>query len=147
MTQHLSSLSHVATLPIPIITNLVHTLIQHPPPLSFTSTSTTIPQQPIQLIAAPLPSPYPPYSPFLQLNYAFSPHQPPQIQFNHQIPYQNLPQIPPLPIFISPKLELTVFDGTNLLEWLFQPDQYFSFYNLPPENRLSMMSFYMKSDD
>lgn len=39
-----------------------------------------------------------------------------------------------------------MFDGTNPLEWLFQAEQFFEFYHLSPENRLSMMSFYMKGD-
>ena len=39
-----------------------------------------------------------------------------------------------------------MFDGSNPLEWLFQADQFFDFYNLPPVNRLSMMSFYMKGE-
>ncbi|XP_058755573.1 uncharacterized protein LOC131628770 [Vicia villosa] len=36
--------------------------------------------------------------------------------------------------------------GGSTSEWLFQADQFFSFYNLPPENRLSLISFYMKGD-
>lgn len=139
MTQHLSSPSHVVKTPI-------HTPFKQPPSHSFTSTTTIIPQQPIQLTAAQPPPPYSPYSSFLQPNTLFTPHQPPQTQLTPQIPYQNLSQIPPLSTFRSPKLEFTLFDGTNPLEWLFKADQYFSFYNLPLENRLSMMFFYMKGD-
>jgi hypothetical protein len=32
------------------------------------------------------------------------------------------------------------------LDWLFQSEQFFSFYNIPLENRLSMVSFYMKGE-
>jgi hypothetical protein len=32
------------------------------------------------------------------------------------------------------------------LEWLFQAEQFFSFYNINHENRLSLASFYMKGD-
>lgn len=39
-----------------------------------------------------------------------------------------------------------MFDGSNPLEWLFQAEQFFNFYQLPPENRLDMMSFYMKGE-
>lgn len=39
-----------------------------------------------------------------------------------------------------------MFDGSNPLEWLFQTSQFSEFYQLPPENRISMMSFYMKGE-
>jgi hypothetical protein len=39
-----------------------------------------------------------------------------------------------------------MFDGTDPLEWLFQEDQFFTFYQIPMESRLSMSSFYMKGD-
>ena len=43
-------------------------------------------------------------------------------------------------------MEFNLFDGSNPLEWLFQADQFFNFYQIPPDNRLSMMSFYMKEE-
>ncbi|XP_058726191.1 uncharacterized protein LOC131597514 [Vicia villosa] len=61
------------------------------------------------------------------------------------IPTQ-IPTASPLPPFRTPKLELAVFDGTNPLEWLFQADQFFDFYHIPPEQRLPMMFFYMKGE-
>lgn len=48
--------------------------------------------------------------------------------------------------FRTPKLKLSMFDGTDPLEWLFQAEQFFTFYQIPPESRLSMSSFYMKGD-
>nr|GEV01627.1 hypothetical protein [Tanacetum cinerariifolium] len=40
-----------------------------------------------------------------------------------------------------PKLNLPAFDGTNPLDWLFQADQYFSFYNITPPQRLALEAF------
>jgi len=48
--------------------------------------------------------------------------------------------------FRTPKIELPPFDGTAPLEWVFQAEQFFSFYNIPNENRISLASFYMKGD-
>nr|GEW64119.1 retrotransposon Gag protein [Tanacetum cinerariifolium] len=45
-----------------------------------------------------------------------------------------------------PKLNLPSFDGTNPLDWLFQADQYFSFYNITPLQRLAMVAFYLSGD-
>lgn len=41
---------------------------------------------------------------------------------------------------------MTTFDGTDPLEWLFQADQFFAFYNIAFESRLAMASFYMKGE-
>jgi hypothetical protein len=38
------------------------------------------------------------------------------------------------------------FDGTDALDWLFQAEQFFLFYNIAPENRLPMVAFYMKGE-
>jgi hypothetical protein len=38
------------------------------------------------------------------------------------------------------------FDGTNALDWLFQAEQFFLFYNVALENRLPMVAFYMKGE-
>ncbi|PNX92586.1 Ty3/gypsy retrotransposon protein, partial [Trifolium pratense] len=38
------------------------------------------------------------------------------------------------------------FDGTNALDWLFQAEQFFLFYNVSLENRLPMVAFYMKGE-
>jgi len=38
------------------------------------------------------------------------------------------------------------FDGTDALDWLFEADQFFTFYNIALENRLQMASFYMKGE-
>ncbi|KAJ9553062.1 hypothetical protein OSB04_017107 [Centaurea solstitialis] len=42
------------------------------------------------------------------------------------------PHQPPPPK--SPKIQLPLFDGSNPLDWLFQADQYFTFYSIPPIN-------------
>jgi len=43
-------------------------------------------------------------------------------------------------------LELTAFDETDPLEWPLQAEQFFIFYQIPTESRLSMASFYIKGD-
>jgi hypothetical protein len=53
---------------------------------------------------------------------------------------------PPQTNFRSPKVEMNTFDGTDPLEWLFQADQFFAFYNINQESRLPMASFYMKGE-
>ncbi|XP_058757342.1 uncharacterized protein LOC131630580 [Vicia villosa] len=62
----------------------------------------------------------------------------------HQSQYTNPP--PPNSGFRHPKIELSYFDGTDALEWLFQAEQFFAFYSIPYENRLPMAAFYMKGD-
>lgn len=42
-----------------------------------------------------------------------------------------------------PKLILQQFDGSNPLEWIFQADQFFTHYNIPPAQRLSHIPCYM----
>lgn len=38
------------------------------------------------------------------------------------------------------------FDGTEVLDWLFQADQIFTFYNIGPEYRLQIAAFYTKGE-
>ncbi|KAL4587069.1 hypothetical protein LXL04_011719 [Taraxacum kok-saghyz] len=45
-----------------------------------------------------------------------------------------------------PKLTLATFDGSNPLDWLFQADQYFSFYDIQPPERLTMTAFHLSGD-
>jgi len=52
--------------------------------------------------------------------------------------------IPTLPC--PPKIQLSFFDGSDLLDWLFQADQFFQFYNITWESRLHMVAFYMHGD-
>ncbi|XP_058746621.1 uncharacterized protein LOC131619549 [Vicia villosa] len=78
-------------------------------------------------------------------NIPFS-QQLPNPQISHQSTYPNLSHIPQLPPIRTPKLELPMFDGSEPLDWMFQAEQFFNFYNMPPENRLSLISFYMKGD-
>ncbi|GJU43443.1 hypothetical protein Tco_1200709 [Tanacetum coccineum] len=39
-----------------------------------------------------------------------------------------------------------MFDGTSPLDWLFQADQYFTFYNIPLEQRVALASFHFQGD-
>ncbi|XP_058766993.1 uncharacterized protein LOC131640630 [Vicia villosa] len=98
------------------------------------------------MTSATPPPPFHTYPPYINPQTVFiPPHSLPQ-PFPQPEFYPPQHPIPNLPPIRSPKLELSLFDGTNPLEWLFQADQYFGFYNLPPENRLSLVSFYMKGD-
>ena len=45
-----------------------------------------------------------------------------------------------------PTIQLSFFDGTDPLDWLFQADQFFEFYNIPWDARLNMAAFYMRGD-
>lgn len=82
----------------------------------------------------------------MQPQHAFVPTHNFHTHFTHKYPYPQNPQTPHLPPFKSPKLELPLFDGSNPLKWVFQANQIFSFYNQPPKNRVSLISFYMKDD-
>jgi len=53
---------------------------------------------------------------------------------------------PPPPFIRPPKLQLAFFEGPDPLDWLFQADQYFTFYQITPEKRLSMVAFHMKGE-
>ncbi|XP_071699636.1 uncharacterized protein [Rutidosis leptorrhynchoides] len=46
----------------------------------------------------------------------------------------------------SPKIHLPAFDGTTPLDWLFQADQYFNFYRIPYEQRVSLASFHFNGE-
>lgn len=125
--------SPTAPLTIPIPTPQPYTPI--PPPIIHTA--------PFQ--QTPL---YPPPSPFHNVIPfgVFQPQTQAYSQFS-QIPYATPTPPTPLPHTLrTPKIELSPFDGTGPLEWLFQVEQFFSFYNIPSENRLSLASFYMKGD-
>lgn len=45
-----------------------------------------------------------------------------------------------------PKLYLSTFDGSNPLDWLFQAEQYFEYYSIAPENRLTTVAFSLSGD-
>jgi len=57
-----------------------------------------------------------------------------------------LRQLQPSPPSFSPirpqKIQLSFFDGTDPLDWLFQADQFFQFYNIP----WNVIAFYMRGD-
>ncbi|XP_058757457.1 uncharacterized protein LOC131630720 [Vicia villosa] len=133
------------TAPFPFISSPSSTPIRNSAHFSTTNPQPT-PMRQYQ------PQPFPSYPPIPTVLSTTQPHT---IPFSHQIPFSHIPQqlsypnlsnIPPLPPPRSPKLELPMFDGSEPLDWLFQAEQYFNFYNLPPENRLSLISFYMKGD-
>nr|KYP60274.1 hypothetical protein KK1_015727 [Cajanus cajan] len=59
------------------------------------------------------------------------------------------PPIPPLNAIPHsqirpPKLNLLPFDGSDPLDWLFQADQYFMFYQVPWDQRVPIVAFYMQ---
>ncbi|KAL0367203.1 UNVERIFIED_CONTAM: hypothetical protein Sradi_3610400 [Sesamum radiatum] len=55
-----------------------------------------------------------------------------------------LPPIQTTPHLLKPpKISLPFFDGSNPLDWLFQANQYFTYYQTPPPDRLPLISFYM----
>lgn len=45
-----------------------------------------------------------------------------------------------------PKVTLPLFDGSNPLDWIFQADNYFTFYQVPPTQRVSLTSFCFTRD-
>nr|KYP37416.1 Retrotransposable element Tf2 [Cajanus cajan] len=45
-----------------------------------------------------------------------------------------------------PKLQLSLFDGFEPLDWIFQAEQFFFFYQVPWEQRVPMVAFYMKGE-
>ena len=66
---------------------------------------------------------------------------------SHQsTPFHSHHQQSPTPTIRPPTLNLPFFDGTHPLDWLFQADQYFSFYQIPPDQRLPMVGFHMQGD-
>ncbi|KAE8670841.1 hypothetical protein F3Y22_tig00112069pilonHSYRG00002 [Hibiscus syriacus] len=56
----------------------------------------------------------------------------------------NLQSINPMSSVKPPILSLPPFNRSNPLDWIFQDELYFNYYQLPPEDRLSTISFYMQ---
>lgn len=106
-----------------------------PPPLTSSSPPTQSPT---------FPFPHPTVPPLFT-------HGPQFAQSFTSLP-QNPPFFPPptspftSPNIRPPKLQLTPFEDQDPLDWLFQADQFFQFYQIPFEQRLSMTAFYMKGD-
>ncbi|XP_019459949.1 PREDICTED: uncharacterized protein LOC109359708 [Lupinus angustifolius] len=46
----------------------------------------------------------------------------------------------------NPNPNLNPFDGSEPLDWLFQAEQFFQLYQVPPDQRLHIISFYMKGE-
>ncbi|KAJ0453998.1 putative retrotransposon gag domain-containing protein [Helianthus annuus] len=60
-------------------------------------------------------------------------------------PPNNPPPNNPPPIHSAmrtPKIHLPTFDGSNPLDWVFQAENYFTFYNVPVNQRLAIVCFY-----
>ncbi|KAL0378423.1 UNVERIFIED_CONTAM: Transposon Ty3-G Gag-Pol polyprotein [Sesamum radiatum] len=58
-----------------------------------------------------------------------------------------LPHLPSLLQSLKqPKVNLPPFDDSQPLDWVFQVEQFFAFYHIPPERRLEMISFHMQGD-
>ena len=136
-----------SSIPVSLPVNLLHTRPPQPtisPPgyspqhmgfsTGFNTKYTAAPTSPFQQRPYPYPT-----QPSPQQSYVF----PPFIHTSTNFPPN--PTNPPPP-YRTPKIELSPFVGSNLLEWLFQAEQFFLFYNIPPKNRLPMTSFYMKGD-
>nr|GEZ59393.1 hypothetical protein [Tanacetum cinerariifolium] len=45
-----------------------------------------------------------------------------------------------------PKITLPTFDGSNPLDWIFQAEQYFLFYNIAPHQRLPIVAFHLSGN-
>jgi len=128
----------------PILTQTSHT----------TPLSTPLPHTPFPIFtqATRLTTQQPPFSRTTNLNQQLHPSYYSPCNQNFTLP--PFPQqFSPLmnhttnpPPYRNPKLELSPFDGLEPLEWLFQVEQFFTFYHIPIESRLSMSSFYMKGD-
>lgn len=52
------------------------------------------------------------------------------------------PPPPPQTNHRPPKIHLPTFDGSNPLDWLFQAENYFTYYSVPPPQRLSLEQLY-----
>lgn len=44
----------------------------------------------------------------------------------------------------NPKVKLNSFDGSNPLDWISQAEHYFKLYQIPPDQRISLVLFYMQ---
>lgn len=65
---------------------------------------------------------------------------------NHSSNFHPAMPSTPNPTIRPPKLQLIPFDGQDPLDWVFQADQFFLFYQIPLDQRLSMAAFYMKGE-
>ncbi|XP_076944632.1 uncharacterized protein LOC143615379 [Bidens hawaiensis] len=45
-----------------------------------------------------------------------------------------------------PKISVPLFDGSNPLGWIFQADNYFAYFNVPPAERVSLTAFHCIGD-
>ncbi|XP_024630387.1 proline-rich protein 12-like [Medicago truncatula] len=136
-----------ATLPIPILTTSTRPTTQpvsHTPPIPpfpppyYNNPLYYLPQQSSQ-----------PVHPSMAFYNNSSQQAPPLPPFFPCFPVASSPQLPPTnsgPSIRSPKLDLIPFDGSDPLEWLFQAEQFFCFYQIPMESRVHMSSFYMKGE-
>ncbi|CAI9294236.1 unnamed protein product [Lactuca saligna] len=61
-------------------------------------------------------------------------------------PPNNPPIVHPNNTIRPPKITLPLFDGSNPLDWIFQADNYFTFYQVPPTQRVTVTTFYFTGD-
>ncbi|KAL0373214.1 UNVERIFIED_CONTAM: Retrovirus-related Pol polyprotein from transposon.6 [Sesamum calycinum] len=84
--------------------------------------------------------------------HSFPPAPSPSVAFAATSPSTPPPPPPALSPLTSssnlklPKLTLPPFDGSNPLDWVFQAEQFFTFYQVPQDHRLDLISFYMQGD-
>ncbi|KAL0385789.1 UNVERIFIED_CONTAM: hypothetical protein Sradi_2973200 [Sesamum radiatum] len=57
-----------------------------------------------------------------------------------------LPQFPSALVPKPPKLHLPPFDGSEPLDWIFQAEQYFTYHQVAPPQRLAIISFFMHGE-
>jgi len=124
-----STPQHLTTFTQPVITTFVYPPPPPYPPPPYSSLGPTSTYPPSSFTYSPPIPTHSNHSPFI--SHAYSPQ-----------PSFNVSTAQPR----NPKIEMNSFDGTDALDWLFEADQFFTFYNIALENRLQMASFYMKGE-
>lgn len=64
----------------------------------------------------------------------------------HQPPLPPPPPPPPNHQPRPPQITLPNFDGSNPLDWIFQANNYFDYYNMPNNQRLPLAIFYFTGE-
>lgn len=92
----------------------------------------------------PIPTPRPAYTPMPTLHF-HSAWRHPNFHANTSFPPANDANFPIQNHIRLPKLQLP-FEGQDPLEWIFQDDQFFGFYQVPYDQHLAILTFYMKGE-
>ncbi|KAK9058307.1 hypothetical protein SSX86_023148 [Deinandra increscens subsp. villosa] len=143
--------NHIQTL----ITNLNNPSASNQTTSPQTTTASSSTQPPIPPMLTGATNPPPPTSPLNvhHPNPNISTSIPPQtspMSLHH--PPQNQPIRPPVTITAppqqprSPKISLPLFDGSNPLDWIFQADNFFNYYQTPIAQRISLSVFYFTGE-